>query len=473
VLILTGGSLGTHNHPYIPNSQQEIKQEMMQKIGIGNIDELYVDVPEKYRLRKPLNLPEAMPEFEVKKHIEALLAKNKGSDNMPTFLGAGCWPHYIPAVVKEIVQRSEFLTAYTPYQPEISQGILQALFEYQSLICELTSMEVANCSMYDWASALGEAARMASRVTRRKEILIPRIIHPERAATLQVYAEPADIIVGRIAYDRKTGQMSLDDLRDKISDKTAAVYLENPAYLGFIETQIREISEEAHKHGALFMVGVDPTSLGVLKPPGDYGADVVIGEAQPLGNAMNFGGPLLGIFACRDDTSLIRQMPGRIIGLTTTMDGSRQGFCMTLQTREQHIRREKATSNICSNEALCAVASAVYLALLGPQGMRELAEAIMYKANYAMRLISEIDGVQTPIFDSAYFDEFTVNFDRVGLAVKEVNEKLLRQNIHGGKDVAKEFPELGETALYCVTEIHSQEEIEHLAKALASVFSKR
>jgi len=473
VLILNGGSLGTHNHPYIPNSQQEIKQEMMREIGIDSIDELYADIPEKYRLKKPLNLPEAMSEFEVKRHIEALLAKNKGSDNMPIFLGAGCWPHYIPAVVKEIMQRSEFLTAYTPYQPEISQGMLQALFEYQSMICELTSMEVANCSMYDWASALGEAARMATRVTRRREILIPKIIHPERAATLQVYAEPADIIVGRLAYDKKTGQINLDDLRDKISDKTAAVYLENPTYLGFIETQIGEISEEAHNHGALFIVGVDPTSLGVLKPPGDYGADVVIGEAQPLGNAMNFGGPLLGVFACRDDTSLIRQMPGRIIGLTKTMDGSREGFCMTLQTREQHIRREKATSNICSNEALCAVASAVYMALLGPQGMRELAEAIMYKTNYAMRLISKIDGVQTPTFDAAHFDEFTVNFDRVGLDAKEVNDKLLQNNIHGGKDVSKEFPELGETALYCVTEIHSKEEIEHLAEALASVSSKR
>jgi glycine dehydrogenase subunit 1 len=462
-----------HNHPYIPNSQPEIKKEMMQEIGIKSIDGLYADIPEKYRLKKPLNIPEALSEFEVKRHVETLLSKNKTYNDMPVFLGAGCWPHYVPAVVKEIVQRSEFLTAYTPYQPEISQGMLQALFEYQSMICELTSMDVANCSMYDWASALGEAARMAARITGRREILIPKIIHPERAATLHVYAEPPGIMIEQVAYERENGQINLEDLKNKISDKTAAVYIENPSYLGFIETQVDEISEEAHAHGALFILGVDPTSLGILKPPGEYDADIVIGEAQPLGNAMNFGGPLLGIFACRGDMNLIRQMPGRIIGLTTTMDGGGQGFCMALQTREQHIRREKATSNICSNEALCAVASAVYMALLGPQGLRELGETIMYKANYAMRLISEIDGVKAPIFKSAHFKEFTVNFDGAGLSVKEVHKKLLQHKIHGGKDISKEVPKLGQTAIYCVTEVHSKEEIERLAEVLKEVLAGR
>lgn len=465
-------TLDKHNHPYIPNSQPEIKQEMMHGIGIDSIDELYADISEKYHLRKSLNLPKALSEFEIKKHVEALLSKNKTCRDMPIFLGAGCWPHYVPAVVKEIVQRSEFLTAYTPYQPEISQGMLQALFEYQSMICELTSMDVANCSMYDWASALGEAARMAVRVTGRNEVLIPRIIHPERAATLQAYAEPAGLKIQQIAYNRETGQVDLEDLNNKICDKTAAVYIENPSYLGFIETQVDEISKQTHAHGALLIVGVDPTSLGILKPPGDYGADIVIGEAQPLGNSMNFGGPLLGIFACRDDMNLIRQMPGRIIGLTTTTDNSKQGFCMTLQTREQHIRREKATSNICSNEALCAVASAVYMALLGPQGFRKLGEAIMYKANYAIHLLSKIDGVKAPIFKSAHFKEFTVNFDGAKSCVEEVNRKLLlKHQIHGGKNLSKEFPELGETALYCVTEIHSKEEIERLAEALEKLLA--
>ena len=465
--------LGKHNHPYIPNSQPEIKAEMMKTIGIKDLDELYLDVPERYRLRKLLNIPRGMSEFEVKKHVESLLAKNKTCAEMLTFLGAGCWPHYVPAVVKEIVQRSELLTSYTPYQPEVSQGMLQALFEYQSMICELTGMEVANCSMYDWASALGEAARMASRLTNKNEILIPRVIHPERLATLRVYAEPAGITIKQVAYDAETGQLSLEDLKSKISEKTAAVYVENPSYLGFVETQVEDIGGEAHANNALFIVGVDPTSLGILKPPGDYGADIVVGEGQPLGNPMNFGGPLLGIFACRGDLKMVRQMPGRIIGMTTTKDGNRQAFCMALQTREQHIRREKATSNICTNEALCAVASAVYMALLGPEGMRELGETIMYKANYAMRLLSKIQGVKAPVFNSPHFKEFTVNFDEAGLSVKEAHEKLLKLGIHGGKDVSKEFPELGETALYCVTEIHSKEEIERLAKSLEDVLAGR
>jgi len=460
------------NHPYIPNSVPEIKQEMMREIGITSIEELYADVPENYRLKNPLNLPEALSEFEVRKHVERLLSKNRTCNDMPVFLGAGCWPHYVPAAVKEIVQRNELLTSYTPYQPEISQGMLQTLFEYQSMICELTSMDVANSSMYDWASALGEAARMAARVKNRNEVLVPKIIHPERLATLKTYTEPAGISIKQVSYNSGNGQMDIEDLKKKISDKTAAIYIENPSYLGFIETQTEEIQKEAQKHNALFTVGIDPTSLGILKPPGEYGADIVIGEAQPLGNAMNFGGPLLGIMACRGDMSLVRQMPGRIIGLTTTQDGSRNGFCMALQTREQHIRREKATSNICSNEAMCAVASAVHLALLGPEGLRELGKTIMYNASYAMKLLSKTEGVKAPLFKSAHFKEFTVNFDETNLSVKEITKRLLRHSIHGGKDISAEFPELGQTALYCVTEIHSIDEIERMAEALNEVLAK-
>jgi len=467
-------TLDKYSHPYIPNSVPEIKQEMIREIGVKSIDDLYVDIPAKYRLKESLNLPqEGQSEFEVRKHVEALLSKDKQCNEVPVFLGAGCWPHYVPAVVQDVVQRSEFLTSYTPYQPEISQGMLQALFEYQSMICELTNMEVSNCSMYDWASALGEAARMAVRIKGRNEILIPKIIHPERAATLKVYAEPAGIKVKQVAYDPENGQISLEDLRSKISENTAAVYIESPSYLGFIEAQVDEISKEAHSHDALFITGVDPTSLGILKPPGEYSADIVIGEAQPLGNAMNFGGPLLGIMACHDDMNLVRQMPGRIIGITTTQDNSRQGFCMALQTREQHIRREKATSNICTNEALCAVASATYMALLGPEGLRELGETIMCKANYAMQLLSKIDHVKTPIFNSAHFKEFTVNIDHTGLSVKEVAERLLKHHVHGGKDISKEFPEFGQTALYCVTEVHSKEEIQLLATALQEIMEGR
>ncbi|MEM3010522.1 MAG: aminomethyl-transferring glycine dehydrogenase subunit GcvPA [Candidatus Bathyarchaeia archaeon] len=459
-------------HPYIPNSAPEIKKKMMQEMGIRGIEELYGDIPEKFRLRKRLNLPPPTSEFKVKRHVEAILSKNKTSQNMPIFLGGGCWPHYVPAAVREIVSRTEFLTSYTPYQPEISQGMLQALFEYQSMICELTGMDVANCSLYDWASSLGEAARMAARLTHRTEVLVPRIISPERALTLRTYTEPAGMLIRQIKYNSATGQLDLEDLDTKISEKTAAVYIENPSYLGFIETQVDEIAKITHEKDALLIVGVDPTSLGVLKPPGDYQADIVIGEGQPLGNAMNFGGPLLGIFACRDKIEHIRQMPGRIIGMTTTQNGIERGFCMALQTREQHIRREKATSNICTNQALVAVASAVYLSLLGADGLKELGETILYKSNYAIKRLSEIKGTKTPVFQSPHFKEFTVNFQATGKTVDWVHEQLLKEGIHGGKNITKEFPELGETALYCVTEIHSKEDIDKLADSLEKILKK-
>ncbi|HVP40340.1 MAG TPA: aminomethyl-transferring glycine dehydrogenase subunit GcvPA [Candidatus Krumholzibacteriaceae bacterium] len=461
------------NHPYIPNSTPEVKKELMQELGIQTIDELYKDIPEKFLLKHALNLPKGLSEFEVKRHVESLLAKNKTFPEMPIFLGAGCWPHYVPAAVLNVILRSEFLTSYTPYQPEISQGMLQALFEYQSMICELTGMEAANSSMYDWASAVGEAARMAARVTKRSEIIAPKIIHPERDATLQTYTEPAAIKIKHAGYVKKTGQLDIEELKTIVSEKTAAVYLENPSYLGFVETEAKVAAEIAHDKSALFIVGVDPVSLGVLKAPADYGADIVIGEGQPLGNAMSFGGPLLGILACRDSMDLIRQMPGRTIGITTTLDGISKGFCMALQTREQHIRREKATSNICTNEALCAVASAVYLALLGPQGLKELGEACMTKAHYAMRQLAKIEGVKAPIFDAPHFNEFTINFDEAKRSVKEVHESMLLYGVHGGKNIAKEFPELGETALYCVTEIHSKHDIDRLTCALSEVLKKR
>jgi len=443
----------------------------MKEIGIESIDELYSDVPKKFMLKHRLNLPQPTCEYEVRRHVESLLAKNKTSRDMPVFLGAGCWPHYVPAVVDNIIQRTELLTSYTPYQAEISQGMLQLLFEYQSMICELTGMDVANSSLYDWASALGEAARMAMRLTGHREILVPKIIHPERYATLETYIEPTGMRVRKVDYERETGQINLDDLGAKISDNTAAVYIENPSYLGFVETRGKEIAEIAHNHGALFVVGVDPISLGLLKPPGDYGADIVIGEGQPLGNPMNFGGPLLGVFACKRDMSMVRQMPGRIIGMTTTQDGSSRGFCMVLQTREQHIRRQKATSNICTNESLCAVASAVYLALLGPNGLKELGETIVLKAHYTIKRLSEIKGISTPVFQSPHFQEFTVKF--VNASVCDVHERLLRYGVHGGKNVSQEFPELGETALYCVTEVHSKEDIDKLVDGLEKVLRER
>jgi len=440
---------------------------MLKELGLKNIEELFTDIPEKIKFKGKLNIPGPFSEVEVKRKIAKLLEKNVSSMDIPVFLGAGVWPHYVPAVVDAIIGRAEFATSYTPYQAEVSQGILQAQFEYQSMICELTGMDVANASMYDWATSLGEAALMASRLTKKTEFIIPHFIHPERKAVLKLMVEPVKIKIIEVNQDRETGQINLEDLKGKTSKNTAAIYIENPSYLGFLEEKAKEIGEIAHENKALYIVGVDPTSLGLLKAPGDYGADIVVGEGQPLGNSMNYGGPLLGIFACKEE--FVRQMPGRIIGLTTTKKQNQRAFCMALQTREQYIRREKATSSICTNEALCAVAAAVYLSLLGPKGLKRLGEIIMTKSNYTMKRLKEEVGVKTPLFKAIHFKEFTVNFDETGKTALEVHKKLLKEGVHGGKIIKEEFPELGETALYCVTEVHLKEDIDKLVEALKKV----
>ncbi len=449
-------------HPYLPNSVSEIKEKMMEKIGIDSIDELFSDIPKEFVYNKELTIPGPHSEVEVKQHVSELLEENK-TLRSPPFLGGGVWPHYVPTVVDEVVHRAEFLTSYTPYQPEISQGILQAVFEYQSLVCELLGMEVTNSSLYDWSTAVGEAALMSSRITRQFKVLVPDLMSPNRLRVLKTYTEPAGITIEEIDHDPITGQLDLEDLKEKNDDKTAMVYIENPSFMGFAEEKVDAIGEITHDTKALYVVGVDPTSLGLLKAPGSYDADIVVGEGQPLGNHMSYGGPLLGILACKHDNKYIRQMPGRIIGLTETLADHRQGYVMTLATREQHIRREKATSNICSNEALNAVAAGVYLALMGPQGMKDLSETIMKKAKYAQKKIGELPGVRAPVFNSFHFKEFTVNFQYRTL--KEVNTALHAHDIEAGIPLNGDF-DLGETALYCVTELHSKQDIDLLVSTL-------
>jgi glycine dehydrogenase subunit 1 len=450
-------------HPYLPNSVPEIKEKMMEGIGISSIAELYSDIPDEFVFKGKLSIPGPMAEAEVKEHVSGLLEENT-TLRCPPFLGGGVWPHHVPSVVDEVVHRAEFLTSYTPYQPEISQGILQSIFEYQSLICELVGMDVANSSLYDWSTATGEAALMSSRINRRTKVLVPDLMSPLRLSVLKTYTEPAGITIEKVDHDQATGLMDLEDLKEKVNGDTSAVYIENPSYLGFVDEKAEAIGEIAHEKDALFVVGVDPTSLGILKAPGDYGADIVCGEGQPLGNHMNYGGPLLGILACKHDNRYIRQMPGRIIGIAETLKDQRRAFVMTLQTREQHIRREKATSNICSNEALCAVAAGVYLSLLGPKGMKELGETILSRARYAQRKIGELPGVRAPIFSSYHFKEFTVNFqDRT---VKEINRELHANRIQAGIPLTSQFPEFGETSLFCVTEVHSKKNIDTLVSVI-------
>lgn len=443
----------------------------MKAIGISSIEEVYSDVPQKIRLKRRLNLPKRASELEVRRHIEGLLTKNCDASEVVSFLGGGCWNHYVPAAVSEISSRAEFVTSYTPYQPEISQGMLQALFEYQSMICELTAMDYANSSLYDWASALGEAARMAVRVTQRDEFLIPRHIHPDRRATLKAYTEPARINVVEVKNDNATGQIDLNDLESKITNNSAAVYLENPSYLGCLQTKAQAISEVAHSRGALFIAGVDLTSLGVLKPPGEYGADITVAEGQCLGSPMNFGGPLLGVFACKGE-ELLRQMPGRIIGMTTTKDKKQRAYCMALQTREQHIRRERATSNICSNEALCALTAAAYLSLLGASGMRELGTTILSKTYYSINELRKIKRIKVPLMQAQHFKEFTVSFNESGKKLRDLESGLLKRGIQIGAPLTESIPELGESAVFCVTETHSKDDIDKLRTVLTDVLEE-
>ena len=456
-------------HPYLPNSVPEIKKKMMDEIGIKSIEDLYADIPEKLMFKGELQVPGPYTEQEVRSLISGTLDKNT-TLKCPPFLGGGVWPHYVPSVVDEVVHRAEFLTSYTPYQPEISQGILQSIFEYQSLICELVGMAVANASMYDWASALGEAALLSARLNRKTKILVPYHISPNRLAVLKTYSDPAGLKIEKVGYDKQTGMMDLEDLKIKVDDKTSAVYVETPSYLGFAETNVKAIGEIAHAKKAIYIAGVDPISLGLLKAPGSYGADIVVGEGQPLGNHMNFGGPLLGIFACNHDNAIIRQMPGRIIGVTETLEDQRRAFVMTLQTREQHIRREKATSNICSNEALCSVAGAVYLSLLGPQGMKELAETVTSRANYAMRCIGSLPGVKSPLFNSYHFKEFTVCYENK--TVDQINKKLLGEGYQGGFSLKTSFPELGDSSLWCVTEMHTKKDIDRVVLGIKEVLEE-
>ncbi len=450
-------------HPYLPNSVPEIKEKMMADIGIKKIDDLYVNIPEKLKFKGELDIPGPYTELEVKKLVSDTLEKNMRL-KCAAFLGGGVWPHYVPSVVDEVVSRAEFLTSYTPYQPEISQGILQSIFEYQSLICELVEMAVANASMYDWSSALGEAALLANRLNHRDTVLVPSFISPARLAVLKTYTGPTGMKIEKVSYNKETGLMDLEDLKSRVDESTAAVYVETPSYLGFAEENVQAIGEIAHAKKAIYITGIDPISLGLLKAPGSYGADVVVGEGQPLGNHMSYGGPLLGIFACNHDNAIIRQMPGRIIGVTETVADKRRAFVMTLQTREQHIRREKATSNICSNEALCSVAGAVYLSLLGPSGLKDLAETCTSRTQYAIRRINDLTGVKAPAFNSYHFKEFVVRYSKK--TAVEVNKVLLAQGYQGGKPLKAEFPELGESALFCVTEMHTKKDIDGLVAAL-------
>ena len=355
-------------HPYIPNSVPEVMQQMMRDLGITSTDELFSELPLQ---SEPPDLPGPLTEYELWRHVHAILSKNR--DDLLIFCGAGCWPHYVPAVVDEIINRTEFKTAYLGL-PEPEKGKMQALFEYQSLIAELIGMDVVNNSVYDWSTSAGEAANMARRLTGRTRILVPENISPDRLGVIKTYTESSGARVDPLPFG-SDGVLALESLKAKIGAQTAAVYIENPSYLGVIDDQVEQIADIAHTAGAKFIVGVDASSLGILQPPGEYGADIVVGEAQPLGLHMNFGGNFLGIFGCRPDQEYIDQLPGYVGAIAPTVNGKNRGYLDTLWDRRHFFgQRENATSMIGSASNLCAIGAAVYVSLLGPRGMQELGE---------------------------------------------------------------------------------------------------
>lgn len=451
--------------PYIGLTDEEISA-MLSEMGISGINELFGDIPHRLFIDEEPKYSRPLTEIEIKEIIKKTISKNIGLGEVKLFIGGGVWPHFIPSAVKEILRRSELLTSYTPYQPEVSQGMLQALFEYQSLMVELLDIEVVNASMYDWATALGESFRMAKRVKKKNKILYPRYISHERLEVAKTYSEPSNIILQEYSQSGIDGSADLEDLKSKMNKDVAAVYIEYPSYLGFIPYNIREVGEIAQDNGALFIVGVDPTILGIFESPGKLGADIVVGEGQPLGLPMSFGGPLLGIMGCRFDSQLIHQLPGRLVGLTETIEGGR-AYTMILQAREQHIKREKATSNICTNQALCAVAVAAYLSLLGKNGMIELGKQILAKTRYLANRLSKIDNVKAPLFKAIHFKEFTYRVENE--RAENVLTELYKKQVVAGIDVGRFYNDLPEAILTCVTEIHSREDLDMYVEFLREV----
>ncbi|RKN64442.1 aminomethyl-transferring glycine dehydrogenase subunit GcvPA [Paenibacillus ginsengarvi] len=444
-------------HRYLPTTEQD-RKEMLEAVGAASVSELFADIPESVRFQGTLNISEQLNEQAMLRHMRQLSGRNADFDAYASFLGAGMYDHHLPVVVNHVISRSEFYTAYTPYQPEISQGELQAIFEFQSYICELTGMKVANASMYDGATALAEAGALAHGATKRRQIVISRAVHPEARAIMLTTARGLNLDVVEVGCE--DGVTKLSELQATVGADTAAVIVQSPNFFGCIE-DIAAIEPIIHGAGGLLVVSCNPLSLGLLEPPGKLGADIVVGDTQPFGIPASFGGPSCGYFAVAE--AWMRRMPGRIVGQTVDRDGKR-GFVLTLQAREQHIRREKATSNICSNQALLALCASVYLSTMGKQGIQDVAKLNVQKAHYAAKTFASRSKLDI-VFGSPFFNEFVVKLG-AGTDVGAINSKLLESGFIGGYDLGRDYPELKGHMLVAVTEQRTKEDIEQFADRL-------
>lgn len=445
---------------YIPNSPEE-RDEMLKVVGLNSPDELFRSIPQNVQLNRALNVTEPLAEIEVISAMDKLAEKNTAS-RKTSFLGAGAYSHYSPTVVDHLIQRSEFFTSYTPYQPEVTQGTLQYIFEFQTLVCQLTGMDVANASMYDGSTAMAEAFLMAQRVTRRDKVVIAETVHPEYLAVAKTYTQHGDLTIETVHFDKESGRTLADDL-NKLDDKTAALVVQSPNFFGCVE-DLKSLAEKAHAVGALLIVVVtEAISFGLLKSPGACDADIVVAEGQSFGVPLSYGGPYVGLFACKE--KYVRNMPGRLAGIAYDQKGNR-GFVLTLATREQHIRREKATSNICTNQGLIALAATIYMETMGRRGLQEVAMQNAQKAAYAARRISEIEGFSLP-FSAPRFNEFVV---RAPQAAEEILSKLsVDKNIIGGLALSRYYDDNPNDFLVCVTELNSKKQIDTLVEGLQTV----
>lgn len=444
-------------HRYLPMTEED-KKAMLETIGVSSVDELFSDIPEKVKFKGEYNIKPAKSETALMKELFQMADRNADLKRNVSFLGAGVYDHYMPVIVDHVISRSEFYTAYTPYQPEISQGELQAIFEFQTMICELTGMDVANSSMYDGGTAVAEAAMLSAGNTKRKTIIVSSAVHPVYREVLKTYAKGQNLEV--IEVPVKDGITDVDFLKEIVNERVAAVIVQYPNFFGRIEP-LKELEEIIHANKSMFVVSSNPLSLGVLTPPGKFGADIVIGDAQPFGIPTSFGGPHCGYFAVT--TKLMRKVPGRLVGQTVD-DQGRRGFVLTLQAREQHIRREKATSNICSNQALNALAASVAMTALGKKGVREMAAANIQKAQYAKSAFKKF-GFEV-VFEGYSFNEFVIKLNQ---PVKEINQKLLQKGFIGGYDLGRDYSELANHMLIAVTELRTQEEIDTFVKEMGDL----
>lgn len=464
----------TFVHPYIPNSAPEVKAEMMEILGIKDLEELYSEIPHHLRFKGKMNLPEAIPsEWELRRHLDEILEKNISSKDYLSFLGGGCWQHYVPAVVDEIVNRAEFVTAYCG-GTYADLGKFQARFEFYSMLGEMLDVDAVSEPIYDWGAAAGLSIRMASRLTGRNKVLVPESISPERLAQIRTLCQPEimanSIKITLVKMDEATGLMDMKDLESKLSDEIAAVYLEVPGYFGTLEKSPEAISALAKKFGAEVVVGADPVSLGILAPPASYGADIICGDLQSIGVHMLCGGGQSGFIAFRDEAKYLAECPLAIYTIAETQVEGRYAYAEVLPERTSYEARDKAKDWVGTASGLWTIAAAVYMALMGPQGMEEIGETILYNSNYAKKVLGEIPGIKT-LFDTT-FKEFVVNFDGTGKTVKEINKALADRKIFGGIDLTDSFPALGSSALYCVTEMHNKDDIDRLATALKELVVK-